>query len=112
MCRPDYASQYAPALTNVTFHTYHNIYTYSADKLWIAYGVAICAAVVASLLGLFVMLVETSSYSMQFSSIFLFARDVEIDYPDGLGSAEIAKEAVSVNLGKTRVCSGVNRVLE
>jgi hypothetical protein len=87
--RSDPASEFAPALTNVTSHTYHNEYVYSASKLWIAYGIAIFVATVISVIGVIVIYVNGASHSFDFSSIFRFAWGATISDPvkdeDALG---------------------------
>ena len=72
--RPDIRSAFAPPPTNVTIHSYHNVYAYSAMKLWIAYGLAIFAAIFALAFGLSAILANGASYSHTFSSIYRAAR--------------------------------------
>ena len=67
--RPNYSSITAPPRTLVTFHHYHNIYTYEAWKLWLAYGIAIGLATIAVAIGLVVMRLNGASYSDNFSTI-------------------------------------------
>ena len=79
--RSDQTSEFAPPLTNVTFHNYHNEYVYSASKLWVAYGIAIFIATVISVIGVIVIYVNGASHSFDFSSIFRFAWGATISDP-------------------------------
>lgn len=60
---------FAPAPANVTFHNYHNVYTYSAWKLWVAYGLAIFFASICALGGLIIIGANQASYSLGFSTV-------------------------------------------
>lgn len=79
--RLNYSSNFAPAPPNVTHHKYHNVYTYSAWKLWTAYGIAILFATIAVFIGLETMASSGVSYSDNFSTIFRIARGAEVDKP-------------------------------
>lgn len=81
MPRSDPESEFAPPLTKVTYHNYHNEYVYSASKLWIAYGIAIFIAAVISIVGVVVIFVNGASHSFDFSSIFRFAWGATISVP-------------------------------
>lgn len=62
----------------MTLPAYRNIYTYSALKLWAAYGVAIFLAVLTVLLGLVAMFLNGASYSGNFSAVFLAAKGASL----------------------------------
>ena len=90
--RPKSASAFAPSPANVTFFTYHNVYTYSPTKLWVAYGLAIFFTACSSIFGLFAVVANRASYSLTFSSVFrasrravmsveLKGRDIDIQDP-------------------------------
>lgn len=92
---PNASSAFAPPPVNVTHETYHNVYHYSRDKLWIAYGIAINVSVIVALLGLFTVATAGASYSSSsnFSSTYRLAtgallsatmRDEDLDGRDPL----------------------------
>jgi hypothetical protein len=93
--RPNASSAFASQPVNVTHETYHNVYTYSTAKLWIAYGIAIIFTAIAALLGLIAVAASGASYSSSsnFSSTFRLAtgallsatvRDQDLDGRDPL----------------------------
>ncbi|TID19917.1 hypothetical protein E6O75_ATG07377 [Venturia nashicola] len=59
--------------------TYRNVYTYSAEKLWLAYGIAILFTLIAVIIGLYIIMSTGTSYSNTFSTIFRKARGAESD---------------------------------
>lgn len=76
--RPNYSSLYAPDLTNVTFSNYHNVYIYSASKLWLAYGSAILASAAAVVAGLLALRANGVSYTDSFSTALRTTRNAEL----------------------------------
>ena len=56
-------------LANVTTTVSHNIYVYSSNKLWLAYGIATAPTAVAVTQGLFVMYSSGASYTSNFSTV-------------------------------------------
>lgn len=60
----------------MTHQTFHNVYTYSKAKLWIAYSSAIIVTAIAAILGLVAVAASGASYSgsNSFSSAFRLAR--------------------------------------
>jgi hypothetical protein len=101
--RPNRSSVTAPPPTNVSFVTYQNTYVYSAAKLWLAYGLAILFAFLATMVGLMSLYINGSSYSNTFSTVMRITRDaqlsVEISKEDGTGAnplpAYIANATIS-----------------
>ncbi|KAI0528393.1 hypothetical protein GGR58DRAFT_509434 [Xylaria digitata] len=67
---PNMTSEFAPPMPIVTTTTYEPIYRYSSRQLWIAYGVAIAASAVASLLGFLAIFLNDASYGNNFSSVY------------------------------------------
>ena len=61
-------------MTNVTHVTFHNVYFYSAFKLWIAYSIALAFAALAVVVGLFSIHVNKASFSNNFSTILRIAK--------------------------------------
>ena len=100
--RPNLTSAFAPPQANVTFHAFHNVYVYSALKLWIAYGLAILFTATASVIGLFAMDANGASYSHNFSSIFRAARgakiSVELKDEDTLGNDPLPSYLSAANV--------------
>lgn len=62
----------------VTSTPYHNIYTYSAWKLGLAYGIACLAASIAVGIGLACILKSGLSYSNNLSTVFIAAKGAEL----------------------------------
>ncbi|ORY70897.1 uncharacterized protein BCR38DRAFT_469989 [Pseudomassariella vexata] len=72
--QPNASSPLAAPLTNVTFETYHNIYDYASDKLWLSYSLAIFLATVAVVVGLGAMVRNRAVFSDGFSTILRTTR--------------------------------------
>ncbi len=77
--RPNLTSELAPPQAEVTVHAYHTFYSYSAMKLWIAYGLAIFFTMLAALSGLLAIAIKGASFSYSFSPILRIARGTEIE---------------------------------
>ncbi|KXS97850.1 hypothetical protein AC578_7656 [Pseudocercospora eumusae] len=71
---PNTSSPFAPHLVNVTSHIYHNVYEYSAAKLWLTYGLAIAFTLLGVVFGLLAIFANGASYSDDFSTILRTAR--------------------------------------
>lgn len=71
---PNYTSEFAPALVNVTTHAQHNIYAYSRVKLWTAYACAILSTAVFATVGVLFVMISRKSFSNTFSTIFRVAQ--------------------------------------
>ncbi|GAB7365597.1 hypothetical protein MBLNU230_g6666t1 [Neophaeotheca triangularis] len=82
------SAPWAPPPTNVTFGEYHNVYEYSAGKLWLGYGVAIAVATLAVIWGFSITWSSGAFYSNNFSTIFLAARNAEIDHDTAYSSGQ------------------------
>lgn len=67
--RPDPATPYYPPPVNVTFVTYHNIYSYSVVTLWLAYGAAILLATITIAFVYGAIYSGDLSYSSSFSTV-------------------------------------------
>lgn len=62
----------------MTFHHYHNIYTYSVENLWLAYGIAILLTVIAVVIGFSAIASNGASYSDNISTILRASRGAKI----------------------------------
>jgi hypothetical protein len=81
ICPRPNASAYARLPTTpVASETYHNIYSYTRRRLWIAYGVSLLCATVAVALGLHAIFASGASYSNEFSTILRVSRHAHLDY--------------------------------
>lgn len=105
MLRPNPASAFAPPLTQVTLNNFHNIYVYSAMKLWIPYGIAILITSIGACVGLWSIALSKASYSDNFSTVFRVARGalltVDVDPSDLRG-----EDPVPLKLKVAPVCLG------
>lgn len=102
--RPNASSGFAPPPTNVTQQTFHNVYTYSKAKLWIAYSVAIIAAAIAAILGLIAVAASRASYSSSnsFSSTFRLARGAYLSMDVRSGDLD-GRDPLPAHLVKAKV---------
>ncbi|KAF2790960.1 hypothetical protein K505DRAFT_250056 [Melanomma pulvis-pyrius CBS 109.77] len=104
--QPNLTSPYAPPASNVTLTTYHNVYSYSVSKLWIAYGLSIGFSTICVLAGLRTLVSNRAYYSADFSTVLRALKashlSVKIDpadtdgkqpLPKYIGGAKIAFEA-------------------
>ncbi|OQV06566.1 hypothetical protein CLAIMM_11115 [Cladophialophora immunda] len=66
-------------LTAVTIYYPQNVYTYEAEQLWLAYGVAILANVLCLLAGTFAMQRNGLSYNNDFTTIMRTTRNPNLD---------------------------------
>lgn len=64
--------------TPVTIYNPQNVYVYSSQNLWIAYGLAIAAASLATISGFVAVLINGKSFSVSFSSILRITRSPEL----------------------------------
>lgn len=114
--RPNRKSVFALPPVNVTFHAYHNIYVYSAMKLWIAYGIAIFVALILSSLGLFAIVVNGASYSNNFSSALRFARGAFVsketndEDPVGRDTLPVYLSTARVNFDRQRNLRSLEKI--
>jgi hypothetical protein len=72
--RPNLTSAFAPSLVRVTLHKFHDVYVYSAARLWLADGIAIFFTAVSSAIGLRALVATGASYSQDFSTMFRIGR--------------------------------------
>lgn len=72
--------------TKVKVQTYHNVYIYTAHRLWIAYALAASCAIVAVALGLYTIVATGASYSNEFSTILRVSGHAHLDH-------EVSQEA-------------------
>ncbi|KAF7198631.1 hypothetical protein HII31_00370 [Pseudocercospora fuligena] len=73
------SSPMAPPKVNVTSTLYGNVYSYSYQKLWLAYGIAILIGIVDVCLGIWAILETGASSSAKFSTVVRIAKNAEID---------------------------------
>ncbi|KAI5360154.1 hypothetical protein Slin14017_G097150 [Septoria linicola] len=65
---------FAPANVSVTFNKYGNIYSYSEQRLWLSYGLAIFCSALSVISGLLVMAQTGASFTSSFSTIVRVAK--------------------------------------
>lgn len=94
-------SEFAPPKTNVTTTTYGSIYSYSAGRLWIAYGIAIFVSVVATLAGFLALWLNGASYSSDFSTIHRVGYSAVLSTSIQLGDVDGA-DPLPKHLGKAK----------
>ncbi|KAL6818828.1 hypothetical protein GGI42DRAFT_310779 [Trichoderma sp. SZMC 28013] len=82
LLRPNYSSPYAPPDVAMTLTTYSVIYSYAAQTLWLAYGIAISMTFLSILLG-FVSIYYNDgfSYMTKFSTILRVAHCADLSEP-------------------------------
>ncbi len=76
--RPKYSSPKAPPKVMVTQYTAQTVYTYSADKLWTAYGIAALFTFCSVVVGMLTIHADGASYSSAFSTVLRVARGAEL----------------------------------
>ncbi|KAL8792635.1 MAG: hypothetical protein Q9195_004763 [Heterodermia aff. obscurata] len=81
LLRPNGSQEGVPQ-ANVTTLDYQTIYTYSSDKLWLAYGIAIFLTAIAVAQGLFVIYSNGASYSNNFSTVMrsTWSAELNVDF--------------------------------
>ncbi|KAL6699856.1 hypothetical protein J3F84DRAFT_404815 [Trichoderma pleuroticola] len=79
LLQPNYSSLYAPPDVPVTQTHYSLIYSYAANTLWLAYGIALGITLLSILLGV-VSIYHNSgfSYTSKFSTIFRVAHCIDL----------------------------------
>ncbi|KAH9845706.1 hypothetical protein Tdes44962_MAKER01137 [Teratosphaeria destructans] len=102
---PNAASATVPPAANVTLRDWQNTYTYSAYKLWLAYGLALLCGFSASLMGIFAILVSGASYSNSFSAILRIARQAHLTVDVLPGDAD-GRDPLPEYIAKARVRFG------
>lgn len=89
----------------MTFRRYHNIYDYSPQKLWLAYGIALALTALSLVAGLAAMLVNGASYSSNFSTVLRAAHGAQLSVPirdeDGRGQDPLQKYLAERRYGLT-----------
>lgn len=63
----------------MTLPNYQNVYVYSAQELWLAYGIALLLFLAAVVVGTFFTCKSRASYSDNFSTVFRTTKAAEID---------------------------------
>ena len=64
---------------SVTSYKYNTYYVYQAQKLWIAYGLALLITVFTIIVGMLAMVANRASYDSSFSTIMRTTREAELD---------------------------------
>lgn len=77
--RPNTASIFYPERTEVQITTRENIYIYAANKLWLAYGLAVGATALIVLLGIAAIIANHASSSNKFSTILRLSREAQLN---------------------------------
>ncbi|KAF2216256.1 hypothetical protein CERZMDRAFT_81396 [Cercospora zeae-maydis SCOH1-5] len=75
--KPD--SPLAPPSVRITEVLYGNVYSYSVDKLWLAYGIAIGISLLNLLVGFSSLLRTRASFTDNFSTMVRIARNADIE---------------------------------
>ena len=107
--RPNVTSAFAPQPVRVTLHNFHNVYVYSAAKLWIAYGLSVLFTLIATAIGLQALITEAASYRSNLSTVFRIARgafvsvDMDEDDLDGADPMQPHMTKAKVRLSPTFV---------
>lgn len=78
LLQPNYSSPYAPPMAEVTTTPYQDIYVYSADVLWIAYGIAGAIALICVFIGIVTLLRARATYTNKFSTVLRTTRAAEL----------------------------------
>lgn len=73
------SSPFAPLNVSVTIDRYGNVYSYAAEKLWLAYGLAIGIVFIDVVFGLITMWQQGVSYTANFSTIVRAAKNADLD---------------------------------
>ena len=77
------SSQFAPPDTDVTFRRYGTVFSYDAQKLWLAYGIALGASILNVFCGIYAILRTNASFTANFSTVVRLALNAEIDPLEG-----------------------------
>jgi hypothetical protein len=86
--RPNLTDRAKLPQTKVTVQTYHNVYVYTARRLWIAYALAASCATIAVALGLYTIVATGASYSNEFSTILRVSRHAHLEKEVSDGAAD------------------------
>ncbi|KAL7919901.1 hypothetical protein ACQKWADRAFT_322608 [Trichoderma austrokoningii] len=82
LLQPNYSSPYAPPDQNVTETTYELVYSYAAQTLWLAYGIALGMCLLSILLGTVSIYYNGgASYTTKFSTILRVAQCIDLSEP-------------------------------
>lgn len=63
---------------DVTFNVVGNVYSYDSDKLWLAYGIAVGASLLAIIIGHIAIMRAGASFTADFSTITRIAKNADI----------------------------------
>lgn len=100
--RPDLADAAALPQTTIASETFHNVYVYTARRLWISYVVPLLCASTAVALGLHTIFTSGASYSNQFSTVLRVARHSQFDHEVDLND-EIGRDPLPKHLARSRL---------
>lgn len=101
--RPICSSAYSPPpLTDVTYNVYHHIYSYSASTRWAACGASIFFTVIALLIGLASMFLNSATFTNNFAAVFRVSKRAALS--EELKEDEFdARHPLPAHLGKARL---------
>jgi hypothetical protein len=94
----------------------HNVYEYSAARLWLSYGIAIGVTALTSAIGLWAIYANGVSYSQDFSTVFrigrgaLMSAEVKEEDMDGKDALPKYLEEAQVWLRPSKASSSAPRV--
>ncbi|KAF7193070.1 hypothetical protein HII31_05631 [Pseudocercospora fuligena] len=96
------SSAYYPQPVEVSIRVTQNIYQYSRQKLWLAYGLAIGVSTLVVAFGCFMIFLNSASYTEDFSTMLRFSRgaelDVDIDQKDLGGEDPLPKYLANAHI--------------
>ncbi|PIA93527.1 hypothetical protein CB0940_03962 [Cercospora beticola] len=78
MFRYNITAPNAPGNVTVTINRMGNVYSYSAEKLWLAYGLAISIAIISVAIGLLAIFRSGASFTLNFSTIVRATRTADV----------------------------------
>lgn len=111
MCSYRYqnSSPFAPSNAEVTNILSGNIYSYSPEKLWLAYGLAIGVTLIDVIIGLWMIFSARISFTADFSTVVRIAKNADLS-EDVLESHPPGKDPLPKELAKATLrCRNVQR---
>lgn len=78
--RPNSSSTFYPNQTEVRLATRENVFVFAAQKLWLAYGLALGATAIIVLFGIAAIIANNASFSNRFSTILRLSRGAQLSH--------------------------------
>lgn len=95
----------ASHLANITYESQINVYSYDANNLWTAYGVAIAATLLSLGVGFHALFSNGVSYRTSFSTIVATTRNNALD--DIMIGSSLGGDAMRKDVMRTKLRFGV-----